>query len=153
MARASQARYDDMTHLFHFRSMLLAFDTFAKLVWPSPVAASFSVIQQGLTMTDAMRTARRIPRATIACTTLLLIVAVTLPCVAAGRTGIPIRHSNNQNDKNNNDGGPTVTEPENDPDCWCQGDRCFRCGIHLLNEECIKIDSNGHCEEVDVSLV
>jgi len=100
-----------------------------------------------------MRTARRIPPATLACTTLLLIVAVTLPCVAAGRTGIPIRHSNNQNDKNNNDGGPTVTEPENDPDCWCQGDRCFRCGMHLLNEACIKIDPNGHCEEVDVSLV
>lgn len=101
-----------------------------------------------------MRTARRIPRATLACAALLLIVAVKLPRVAAGRTGIPIRHSNNQNDENNNDeGGPTVTEPENDPDCWCQGDRCFRCGIHLLNEECIEIDSNGHCDEVDVSLV
>jgi len=75
---------------------------------------------------------------------LFLAAALVLgaPSSVVARTGIPRRH------KNNSIRGDPKTEPINDPDCWCTTDTCFRCGIHLLNEQCIEIDADGHCDEV-----
>ena len=75
-----------------------------------------------------------------------LLLATTLILAtspkAAARNGIPRRH------QNNSIRGDPKTEPINDPDCWCTTDTCFRCGTHLLNEECIQINANGYCDEV-----
>ena len=75
---------------------------------------------------------------------LLLAVALILaePPGAVARTGVPRRHNNNSIR------GDPMAEPHNDPECWCTTNTCFRCGIHLLNEQCIKIDAGGYCDEV-----
>ena len=87
------------------------------------------------------------PRATFPSLILVaILVLVTLPNAVA-RSGIPKRH------QNNSIRGDPRTEPINDPDCWCTSDTCFRCGIHLLNQECIQIEANGYCDEVVLTVV
>ena len=82
------------------------------------------------------------PRTTYPSLILASALILATPPHAAARSGIPKRH------QNNSIRGDPRTEPINDPDCWCTTDTCFRCGIHLLNEECIKIQADGYCDEV-----
>ena len=87
------------------------------------------------------------PRTTYPSLVLAAAFILATPPHAAARSGVPKRH------ENNSIRGDPRTEAINDPDCWCTTDTCFRCGIHLLNEECIQIRANGYCDEVVLTVV